>query len=150
MRKIMNARNEVVELLKRLEGEFEKRKHDLKQEGKVVDSNEDWNARMVALRAYTESAFASSFLLTQDMLRHFGTTLSEIELIDKHIANLHAKQSQIESALERFNAEAEFLRRQIATLFEEIKGLQERVSSLEMRPPGGGPPTSPIGMRYRP
>ena len=64
----MNARNEVVELLKRLEGEFEQKKHDLKQEGKVVDSNEDWNARMVALRAYTESAFASSFLLTQDML----------------------------------------------------------------------------------
>lgn len=144
----MNARNEIAEQFKRLTTEFEKRKHELKKQGEIVDATEDWNARMIVLRGYADSVFFSSFSLMKEILMGLSTALNEVEGLEKSLDYERSKLLETHSSLEHCRTENEQLRRLIVLINREIELLKERVTRLEMRPPGGNPPSTATA-RYR-
>jgi len=145
----MDATEKLNEYLDELKVEYESWNKYLLAEGRNIDATKDINARMIVLRAHTETAFKYAFSLAKDVLVSMGGPLAMIEEVEKSIKLIKERGLQNESSVKQLQSKNENLERELAAVIRELNDLKKRVSYLESRPPeGAGPSAARARTRY--
>ncbi len=124
----------------KLKAEYQALNDALKKQGEKIDATKNPNTRMILLRTQIDSAFTSAMGLSKLVMSYIGVPLVRTEMLEKSNENSYKERLRMAAKIKNLESKNSYLKKELATIIEEMKSMKQRISWLESRPPGGGSP----------